>query len=66
MELLIIKSDTRYIRVREDGFERVNLDKASVFPMDQMARVRAHETRLKTQGFKLVCIKKLILSETDL
>ena len=66
MELLIIKSDKRYIRVREDGFERVNLDKASVFPMDQMDRVRDHEARLKTQGYELVHIKKLILSETDL
>ncbi len=66
MELLILKSDTKYIRVREDGFELVNLDKASVFPMDQVDRVRDHEARLKSLGFKSVHIKKLILSETDL
>ncbi len=66
MELLILKSGTTYIRVKENRFLRVGLDKASVFPMDQMDRVRAHETQLKTQGFKSVRIKKLILSEEDI
>ncbi len=66
MELLIIKSEKQYIRVREDWFERVNLDKASVFPMDQMDRIRDHEAKLKILGFKSVHIKKLILSETDI
>ncbi|MBU0973435.1 MAG: hypothetical protein KKC20_22525 [Proteobacteria bacterium] len=66
MELLILKSNQHYIRVREDGFETVNLDRASVFPMDQMDRVRDHAARLKTKGFESVHIRKLILSETDL
>ena len=65
MELLILKSGTRYIRVKEHQFLQVTLDKASVFPMDQMPLVKEYEARLKTNGFT-VCIKKLILSEKNL
>ncbi len=66
MNLLILKSGTSYIRVREKQFLLVGLDKASVFPMDQITRVRKYETRLKILGFESVIIKKLILSEEDL
>jgi len=66
MELLILKSNTTYIRVKENQFLRVSLDKASVFPMDQINLVKEYEAQLKTQGFELVGIKKLILSEKDL
>ena len=66
MELLILKSDTGYIRVKEGRFLRVGLDKASVFPMDQMDLVKTHEAHLKTQGFESVSIKKLVLSEEDI
>ncbi len=65
MELLILKSGTSYIRVKEQKFLTVTLDKASVFPMEQMPLVKEYEARLKTNGFT-VCIKKLILSEKDL
>ena len=65
MELLIIKSGASYIRVKEENFLLVTLDKASVFPMEQMPLVKEYEARLKTNGFT-VCIKKLILSEKDL
>jgi len=66
MELLILKSGTAYIRVRENQFFLVGLDKASVFPMDQITRVKEYETQLKTLGFESVCIKKLILSEENI
>ena len=66
MELLILKTRNTYIRVREEQYFEVRLDKASVFPMDQMNLVRTHETNLKNQGFESVQIKKLILSEKDL
>jgi len=66
MELLILKSGATYIRIKEHQFERVNLDKASVFPFAQMHQVKAYEARLKTNGFESVCIKRLILSEKDL
>ena len=66
MELLILKSATDYIRIKEGRFLRVGLDKASVFPMDQMDLVKTHQAHLKTQGFESVSIKKLILSEEDI
>jgi hypothetical protein len=66
MELLILKSGTTYIRVKEDQFLWVTLDKASVFPMAQLSLVKKHKARLKTQGFESVKIKRLILSEADI
>lgn len=66
MELLILKSGNAYIRVKEGQFLRVGLDKASVFPMDQMDLVKTHEAHLKTQGFESIKIKKLVLSEADI
>ena len=66
MKLLIIKSGKDYIRFKDDTYLLVRLDKASVFPFEQMDLVRQHESRLKEQGFKKVCIKRLILSEEDL
>ena len=66
MELLILKSGQAYIRCREDSYFLVKMDKASVFPMDQIKIVKAHETNLKKKGFEHICIKKLILTEEDL
>ena len=66
MNLLILKSGASYIRVRENQFFPVGLDKASVFPMDQITLVREYEGRLKTLGFESVIIKKLILSEENI
>ena len=66
MELLILKSDNDYIRVKDNRFLRVTIDKASVFPMDQIALVKAHEARLKRSGFASVHINRLILTETEL
>lgn len=66
MELVIIKTKDRYIRVKEDGYHEVGIDKASVFPMDQLSLVREHETALNRQGFTNVALKKLILTEKDL
>ncbi len=66
MELLILKSGIDYIRIKGEGPVMVQLDKASVFPMDQMDRVKAHEADLVALGFKNVSIKKLLLTEEDL
>ena len=66
MELLIIKSGQEYIRCKDNDHLLVRLDKASVFPMEQIDQVRQHETRLKENGFDTVRIKKLILTEEDL
>ncbi|MCD4675485.1 MAG: hypothetical protein K8S18_05745 [Desulfobacula sp.] len=66
MKLLIIKSGKDYIRFKDDTYLLVRLDKASVFPFEQMDLVRQHESRLMEQGFKNISIKRLILSEEDL
>jgi hypothetical protein len=66
MELLILKSDQAYIRCKDNAYLFVRLDKASVFPLDQMDLVRQHESNLAEQGFQKVCIKKLVLTEEDL
>lgn len=41
-QLLIIKCGPDYIRVRETGYEKTGLNKASVFPMSALDRVRRH------------------------
>lgn len=66
MELLILRSDKDYIRFKDNNYLTVQLDKASVFPFDNMDIVQQHKAQLKEQGFKNISIKKLILTEEDL
>ncbi len=66
MKLLIIKTGSMYIRVKEGKYLTVNLDKASVFPMEKLGQVRKHETALNAAGFVNVRLKKLVLTEEDL
>jgi len=63
MELLIIKNKTEYIRVKEDTYLFVGLDKASVFPLEKIQTVREHIKNLQTQGFKHASIYRLKLIE---
>ena len=66
MELLIIKSGRDYIRFKDDTYLFVSLDKASVYPFDQMDVVQQHAACLMEKGFQDVCIKKLVLEEREL
>lgn len=66
MELVIIKSGKTYIRVKEGEYLKVNLDKASVFPMEKLPMVRDFEKEIKSRGFEKVCLKKLVLTEEEL
>ena len=66
MELLIIKSGKDYIRFKDENYLLVKLDKASVFPLDQMDVVLQHKSILMEKGLENVCIKKLVLSEKDI
>lgn len=65
MELIIIKSGEEYIRVKDGSYLLVQLDKASVFPLDKIDLVRCHEEELDRSGYQDVCVKKLILTEED-
>ena len=66
MDLLILKTGNDYIRFKDGKYLLVGLDKASVYPMDQIDQVRTHMSELEKNGFKNVRIRKLILSEEDL
>ena len=66
MELLIIKSGKDYIRIKDNEYLPVTLDKASVFEYRCLSEVRHHEARVIVKGFEAVSIKKLILTEEDL
>lgn len=66
MDLLIIKTGEAYLKTSTDKFEAVKLDKASVFPMAQLDRVRELVSRAEARGFADLCIKKLVLREEDL
>ena len=61
--LLIIKDHDRYIRVKGDGYQICNLDKASVFPMDKLDEVKRHVDTMKENGFDRPAMAKLILRE---
>jgi hypothetical protein len=63
MELLIIKNETEYVRVKGDAYLFVGLDKASVFPLEKIETVKGHLQKLQTRGFKHVSIYRLKLIE---
>lgn len=65
MELLIIKSGSSYIRVKENDYLLVGLDKASVFPMDQADIVEKHKASAVAAGLSEIILKKLVLQEED-
>lgn len=66
MKLLIIKSGQNYIRFKDHNPILASIDKASVFPMEQINVVKRHAFHIREQGFEDVCIKKLVLIEEDL
>jgi len=61
--LLIIKNRDQYIRVKGDGYQICNLDKASVFPMEKLELVRRHIETMEQNGFEQPVMAKLILRE---
>lgn len=66
MELLIIKTCGQYLRFKADDILEVGLDKASVFPMDQLDHVTTLEQQARAKGFDRTAIKKLVFTEEDL
>ncbi|WP_419658145.1 hypothetical protein Dvar_71070 [Desulfosarcina variabilis str. Montpellier] len=63
MDLLIIKCGDDYIRIKEDAFFTVGLDKASVFPMHQLDQVRDRLKQVQSGGFVQAAIYRLTLTE---
>ncbi|GAB6905117.1 conserved hypothetical protein [Desulfosarcina cetonica] len=66
MELLVIKSGARYLRIKAGEFTLVGLDKASVFPMAQLETVKVHLADATHQGIHAAVIYRLILTEAPL
>jgi hypothetical protein len=66
MELLIIKSGEDYVRVKTGNHSLCRLDKASVFPIDNLDEVKKHVKKLKEKDFSLIAIYKLTLIEEPL
>lgn len=63
MELLIIKSNMDYFRIKEGEYLKCHMDKASVFPLDQIDTVTAHIDALKEKGESEAAICKLTITE---
>ena len=61
-ELLVVKVGDDYIRFLDTGFEYCSMNKASVFPLVQVAelRTRCDEIEPKIKGLQLM---KLVISE---
>ena len=66
MDLLIIKTGDTYLRLKEGNWITVGLDTASVFPMDQLDRVRDHLAHVRQHGFPHAAIYRLTLTESPL
>ena len=66
MELLIIKTQNQYIRIKNEDYHLVNMDKASVFPMKRYDEVQAHAQILMEKGYETVVIKKLVITEEEI
>lgn len=64
MELLVLKADNDYFKFLEDGFERCGMNKASVYPLAELAKVRELRQTVIHSGFA-VKIKKLTILEED-
>jgi len=66
MELLIIKSGSEYIRVKEQAYLLCKIDKASVFSLEKLTEVKRHVEAVRNSGFQDVSIRKLVLREEPL
>lgn len=62
-ELLIIKSDQGYVRVKDGGYETGPMERASVFPISRLSEVRTHEKILREQYAMTTHLFKLTLIE---
>jgi hypothetical protein len=64
LTLLIIRVDDQYLRFLDGTLRLVNLDKASVFPLDRLAEARQRLHQAKAAGHGSAQLRKLLLTET--
>lgn len=63
MDLLVLKSNEKYIRIKDDTFEYTNMDKASVFPVVDVEKVKGIYRKLLPEISDLE-IRKIVITET--
>ena len=66
MDLLVIKNGPDYVRIKDGSFLSVGLEKASVFPSDQLDRVKELHRSARKHGFPEAAIFRLNLTEAPL
>ena len=64
-QLLLIKSNEQYIRAGSDWFEFVEMDKASVYPLDKTEKVLETAAWLKNKGVENPVIHLLTITEQE-
>jgi len=64
MELLVLKSGEQYLRIIPEGYELVNMSKASVYPIAQAEQVNVLWQSYIEELAGLE-IRKLVITETD-
>ena len=66
MQLLIIKNSDEYIRIKDGSYYAVGLDKASVFPLEQLAQAKDQLADVQNHGFPKAALYRLTLTESPL
>jgi hypothetical protein len=64
MQLLIKKTGNEYIRIKDGSYDAVGLDKASVFPWEQLAQAKDQLADVRNHGFPKAALYRLTLTET--
>jgi len=64
MELLVLKSNDNYIRIKGNSFEFTNMDKASVYPLSEVKKVKDFFDKLQKDISDLT-IRKIVITETE-
>lgn len=62
-QLLIVKAGIQYLRFLPEGHQICSFDKASVFPLDQVAQVREKISRAVGDGVADIELRKLTIIE---
>ena len=63
MQLLTIKTGSKYIRKKENIISTCEMNKASVFPIDQKVKAETIVTQAKQAGFRDATLYKLTITE---
>ena len=62
-ELITVKAGDDYFRFTDKGFEGCGMNKASVFPLGQLAEAKEWCAKLQEAGLAAVLMKLTILEE---